>query len=57
MEMWEHKFVMFTPGRKNEESINEMLAERDAEGWQLVHFATPHAGNVWSFAFKRARQV
>jgi len=33
--------------------INQMLAEHGAQGWELVHYATPHVTNVWTFAFKR----
>jgi len=44
---------MFTPGMKNEDDINKMLAEMGAQGWQLVHYATPHVHNKWTFAFKR----
>jgi hypothetical protein len=53
MTTWEHKFVLFRPGMNSQTDINQMLAEHGAQGWELVHYATPHVTNVWTFAFKR----
>lgn len=50
---WEQELVVINQPRTGE--LNEMLAGRGADGWELVSHTAPSQEYVdrWTFAFKR----
>lgn len=50
---WEQELVVIHQPRPGE--LNEMLAGRGADGWELVSHTAPSQeySNQWTFAFKK----